>query len=433
MGRASQIRTTSAFDEFSWRGLVHTASNGLPAHLASGPVTAYIGFDPSAPSLHVGSLLPILALARIQRLGHRPLAIVGGGTGLIGDPSGKTQERVLLDKETVHRNMLTIREQLGRFLDFEVRENPALLVNNADWLCPMPLIDFLRDIGKFFGVGTLLAKESVRLRMESETGISFTEFAYSLLQAYDFLVLYDRYGCTLQMGGSDQWGNITLGIDLIRRLRGAEAHGLVFPLITTASGTKFGKTEAGAVWLDPALTSPFRFYQFWLNTDDRDAVAYLKFFTFLDADEIDGLAASLAARPEAREAQRALAREVTRVVHGDAGLEAAERATAVLFGADPRDLPASSILDVFSDVPSTEVPAESLGGQGIPLIDLLVTCKIATSRGDARRLILGGGAYLNNERVSDPALAVTLGQAVEGRVLVLRKGQKGHHLVKVLR
>lgn len=423
----------SAFDEFTWRGLVHTASNGLPSHLATGPVTAYIGFDPSAPSLHVGSLLPILALARIQRLGHSPIAVVGGGTGLIGDPSGKTQERMLLDKETAHRNMLAIREQLGRFLDFEVRTNPARLIDNADWLCPVPLIDFLRDIGKFFSVGALLSKESVRLRMDSETGISFTEFSYSLLQAYDFLVLYDRYGCTLQMGGSDQWGNITLGIDLIRRLRGAEAHGLVFPLITTASGTKFGKTEAGAVWLSPALTSPFRFYQFWLNTDDRDVVAYLKYFTWLDADEIADLAASLAEHPERRQAQRALAREVTRVVHGDSGLEAAERATAVLFGADPRDLGATTILDVFSDVPSTEVPASSLEAPGLPLIDLLVTCGIATSRGDARRVIQGGGVYLNNERVSDPALAVTLDRSVEGRVLVLRKGQKGHHLVKVLR
>ncbi len=423
----------NTFDEFNWRGLVHTASNGLPAHLAEGPVTTYIGFDPSAPSLHVGSLLPILALARMQRLGHSPIAVVGGGTGLIGDPSGKTQERMLLDKETARRNLTAIREQLGRFLDFEVRTNPARVVDNAEWLCPMALIDFLRDIGKFFSVGALLAKESVRLRMESETGISFTEFAYSLLQAYDFLVLYDRYGCTLQMGGSDQWGNITLGIDLIRRLRGAEVHGLVFPLITTASGTKFGKTEAGAVWLDPALTSPFRFYQFWLNTDDRDAVAYLRYFTWLDADDIADLAASLAEHPEQRQAQRTLAREVTRVVHGDSGLQAAERATAVLFGADPRDLGAAAVLDVFSDVPSTEVHASSFQPPGFPLIDLLVTCGIATSRGDARRAVLGGGVYLNNVRVADPALAVTLDQTIEGRVLVLRKGRKGHHLVKVLR
>lgn len=424
---------TNAFEEFTWRGLVHTASQGLSSHLAAGPVTVYVGFDPSAPSLHVGSLLPILALARMQRLGHAPLAVVGGGTGLIGDPSGKTQERLLLDKETALRNALAIREQLGRLLDFDSTENPARLLDNADWLCPMSLLDFLRDVGKFFGVGTLLSKESVRLRMESETGISFTEFAYSLLQAYDFLVLHERHGCTLQMGGSDQWGNITLGIDLIRRLRGAEAHGLVLPLITTASGTKFGKTEAGAVWLDPALTSPFRFYQFWLNTDDRDVVAYLRYFTWLDAGEIAGLAASLAEHPEERQAQRALAREVTRMVQGESGLQTAERASAVLFGADPRDLGASAILDVFSDVPSTEVPATSLEAPGLPVIDLLVTCGIATSRGDARRVIQGGGLYLNNERVSDPAMAVALDRAVDGLVLVLRKGQKGHHLVRLVR
>ncbi len=420
-------------DEFSWRGLIHSASSGLWEHLARGPLTAYIGFDPSAPSLHVGSLLPILALARLQRLGHTPIAVVGGGTGLIGDPSGKTQERALLDKEVARQNAEKIREQLRRFLDFEARTNPARLVDNAEWLCPMPLLDFLRDIGKFFSVGTLLSKESVRLRMESETGISFTEFAYSLLQAYDFLVLYDRFGCTLQMGGSDQWGNITLGIDLVRRLRGAEVHGLVFPLLTTASGTKFGKTEAGTVWLDPERTSPFRLYQFWLNTDDRDVITYLKYFTWLSQGEVEGLAASVATHPEKREAQRALAREVTRLVHGESGLQAAERATAVLFGAHPGDLGAADILEIFRDVPSTEVPATSFEGEGLPVIDLLVTCRVATSRGDARRLVQGGGLYLNSERVSDPAFRVTLDQAIEGQVIVLRKGQKGHHVVRVLR
>lgn len=421
------------YEEFSWRGLVHSASRGLEEHVSAGPVTAYIGFDPTAQSLHVGSLLPILALVRIQRLGHRPIAVVGGGTGLIGDPSGKTQERLLLDRETAERNKQAIREQLGRFLDFESQKNPALLIDNAEWLCSMPLIDFLRDIGKCFSVGTLLSKESVRQRMESETGISFTEFSYSLLQAYDFLVLFDRYGCTLQMGGSDQWGNITLGMDLIRRLRGAETHALVFPLLTTSSGVKFGKTEAGAIWLDPSWTSPFRFYQFWFNTDDRDTIAYLKLFTFLEAEEIEGLAHSLAAHPEKREAQRALAREVTRIVHGPTGLAIAERATAVLFGARLQDLDASTILDIFRDVPSTEFPAESFSGNGMPLMDLLVSCRVASSRGDARRLIQGGGVYVNNERVSDATALVTIDHAIEGQVLVLRKGQKGHHLVRLVR
>src|SRR5215510_8858257 len=320
--------------ELQWRGLVLEATDGLRDAFEREHVTAYIGFDPTASSLHAGSLLTVMGLARLQRFGHSPIAIVGGGTGLIGDPSGKSSERALLSAENVEANVASIREQLARFLDFDVSANPARLVNNADWLTKMSAMEFLRDVGKYFTVNAMLAKESVKRRIESEDGISYTEFSYSLLQAYDFLMLHDRHGCTLQMGGSDQWGNITAGMDLIRRVRGAKAHGLVLPLVATASGTKFGKTEAGTVWLDPQRTSTFRFYQFWLNTEDSEVVKYLKFFTFLEAPAIDELARVVAAQPETREAQRTLAREVTTLVHGAEQVSRAQRASAVLFGED---------------------------------------------------------------------------------------------------
>jgi tyrosyl-tRNA synthetase len=274
----------NVFEEFEWRGLIYDASEGLKEALAGQKITGYIGFDPTAPSLHVGSLLPIMGLVRLQQYGHTPVALVGGGTGMIGDPSGKTEERQLLSKEQIEYNLEGIRAQLSRFLDFEARTNKALLVNNADWLVPVSMVDFLRDVGKHFTVNYMLAKESVKRRYEE--GISFTEFSYMLLQAYDFLVLHDRYGCTLQMGGSDQWGNIVAGIELIRKLRGTRCYALVSPLVTTSAGIKFGKTEAGSVWLDANLTSPYRFYQFWFNTDDRDVVKYLKFFTMLNRQEI---------------------------------------------------------------------------------------------------------------------------------------------------
>src|SRR5262245_7566288 len=272
------------YGELTWRGLVYDATEGVRDVLAHERLTGYIGFDPTARSLHVGSLLVMMALAHMQRHGHSPIALVGGGTGLIGDPSGKTVERQLLTLEQVQANVEGIRAQLGRFLDFGAGPNRARLLDNAEWLTALSAIDFMRDVGKHFTINALLAKESVRRRIESEEGISYTEFSYTLLQAYDYLVLHDRFACTLQMGGSDQWGNITAGMDLIRRIRGKKAHGLVLPLVTTSAGTKFGKTEAGTIWLDPELTSPYEFYQFWLNADDRDAVKYLKFFTFLDAE-----------------------------------------------------------------------------------------------------------------------------------------------------
>ena len=304
------------FDEFKWRGMVYDATEGLADLFANERVTAYIGFDPTASSLHVGSLMTLMALARLQRFGHFPIAVVGGGTGTIGDPSGKSQERTLLSLDQIEENVAGIREQLSRFLDFDSPVNPARIANNADWLAGIDLLGFLRDTGKFFTVNYMLQKESVHRRLESEDGISYTEFSYLLLQARDFLELFDRYGCTLQMGGSDQWGNITAGIDLVRKLRGKKAHGLVWPLMTTASGTKFGKTEAGTIWLDAARTSPFKFYQFWLNTDDRDVIPYLKSFTFLERASIDALESVTTSAPAEREAQRVLARELTALVHG---------------------------------------------------------------------------------------------------------------------
>ena len=420
------------YGEFTWRGLVYDATDGLREVLARERLTGYIGFDPTASSLHVGNLLVMMALAHMQRCGHSPIAVVGGGTGLIGDPSGKGVERALLTVERVEENVAGIRSQLERFLDFGNTANPARLINNAEWLTKLGAVEFMRDVGKHFTVNAMLAKESVKRRIESDDGISYTEFSYALLQAYDFLVLFDRFNCTLQMGGSDQWGNITGGMDLIRRVRGGKAHGLVLPLITTVSGTKFGKTEAGTVWLDPARTSPFKFYQFWLNTDDKDAIRYLKFFTFLDAEAIDELARAAAASPEHRDAQRTLAHEVTRLVHGQAHAERAARASSVLFGEDLSTLPVEDVLSVFEDAPSIELAADEFSGVGVAMVDLLARVELAPSKGEARRLMQSGGAYVNNRRVSDPQARLTRGEALDGRLFVLRKGQRQQVLVKLI-
>jgi tyrosyl-tRNA synthetase len=418
------------FQELQWRELVYDSTEGLPGMLDRETMTAYNGFDATAASLHVGHLLPVVALARLQRFGHRPIALVGGGTGLIGDPSGKSAERQLLTFDQVEANSRGIRAQLERFLEFGSSSNAAQMVNNIEWLRPFGFLDFLRDVGKHFTVNYMMAKDSVKRRLVAEEGISFTEFSYQLLQAYDYVVLHDRYGCNLQTGGSDQWGNITAGVDLIRKIRGARAYGLVYPLITNAAGTKFGKTEAGAVWLDPALTSPFRFYQFWLNTDDRDVLKYLKFFTWLDRDTITALEQEVAAAPERREAQRVLAREVTIIVHGAAQLEAAERASAVLFGSSLAAATADEILAVFDDVPSVQVDRAVLT-EGIVMAELAVTAGIAASKGEAVRLIRQGGLYLNDHRVAEERGRVTLDHAIDGRVIVLRKGQRERRLVLV--
>jgi tyrosyl-tRNA synthetase len=415
-------------EELEWRGLLYDASEGARDALAAGPTTGYIGFDPTAASLHVGSLLPILQLARLQRAGHLPIALVGGGTGLIGDPSGKTQERMLLSIEQVDANLAGIRAQLERFLDFDTPRNAARIVNNADWLRPLELIAFLRDVGKHFTVNYMIAKESVKRRLEGDDGISFTEFSYMLLMAYDYVVLYDRFNCTLQMGGSDQWGNITAGMDLIRKLRSGKAQGIVSPLVTTSAGTKFGKSEAGTVWLDPNLTLPFRFYQFWLNVDDRDVIKYLKFFTFKTRDEIDELARVAAEQPERREAQRSLARTVTAMVHGGDQVARAERAAALLFGEDLASAALEDVLMVFDDAPSSDVV---MPPDGLTVVDLLTATKLAASRSEAVRLVKGNGIYVNNVRSSDERARLTAAQAIGGQVFVLRKGRRDQHLVRI--
>jgi tyrosyl-tRNA synthetase len=418
----------SLYDELKWRGLVYDATEGVRDVLARERLVGYIGFDPTASSLHVGSLLVMMALAHLQRQGHSPIALVGGGTGLIGDPSGKTTERQLLTPERVEENVAGIRAQLARFLDFDHPVNPARLVNNAEWLTKLGAIEFMRDVGKHFTVNAMVAKESVKRRTESDEGISYTEFSYSLLQAYDYLVLHDRFGCTLQMGGSDQWGNITAGMDLIRRVRGAKAHGLVLPLVTTAAGTKFGKTEAGTIWLDPALTKPYEFYQFWLNIDDRDAVKYLKFFTFLDEARIGELAAATAREPEHRHAQRALAREVTTLVHGATALAAAESAAEKLFKGELGSMSEGELLQVFSSVPSAETPYRR---EGWLVTEFLASNAIAGSKGEAARLIRGGGIYLNGERVTDEKSRVMPEAAMHTRYFVVRKGKRDNFLVRV--
>jgi tyrosyl-tRNA synthetase len=416
--------------EFEWRELVYEKTDGLREAFAAGPVTGYIGFDPTADSLHVGSLLTVMGLARLQRFGHVPIAIVGGGTGMIGDPSGKSQERTLLSIEQLEANVAGIRRQLERFLDFDRASNPARIVNNADWLAAFDLLGFLRDTGKYFTVNYMLQKESVHRRLESEEGISYTEFSYLLLQARDYLELFDRYGCTLQMGGSDQWGNITAGIDLIRRLRARKVQGLVWALMTTSTGAKFGKTETGTIWLDPVRTSPFRFYQFWLNTDDHDVIKYLKFFTFLTREQIDELSRETQAAPERREAQRTLAREVTAVVHGNDQVTRAERASAVLFGEPLSQANVDDVLLVFADAPSTVL---SLPADGMPLVELLAAVKLASSKSEATRLVKSGGVYVNNVRATDERARITAGDAIGGELILLRKGRRDQHLVRIFR
>jgi tyrosyl-tRNA synthetase len=411
------------FEELEWRGMLSEATDGVREALAAGRVTAYIGFDPTASSLHVGSLLTVMGLARLQRFGHTPIALVGGGTGMIGDPSGKSQERVLLSTEQVNANVAGIRAQLERFLDFSAPANAARIVNNADWLGATDVLTFLRDVGKHFSVGYMLQKESVSRRMASEEGISYTEFSYLVLQACDFLHLFDREGCTMQMGGSDQWGNITAGIELIRKVRSKKAHGLVWPLMKTASGTKFGKTEAGTVWLDAARTSERDFYQFWLQTDDRDVVNLLKVFTWLERPEIDRLERAVQDNPAAREAQRRLADEVTRAVHGEAALAQVQSDAALRFGGE---VTAEALQNV---APSATVARERIAA-GLAATELVVIAGLAKSKSEAFRLIEQGGVLINDVAVSDPRALVSLEQALGNRFKVT-KGRRGVAVVEV--
>ena len=417
-------------DDLRWRGLVYDETPGLADHLAEDSRVGYIGFDPTADSLHVGSLLQIMGLRRFQEHGHTPIALVGGGTGLIGDPSGKKDERQLLTREMVDANAEGIRKQLERFLDFE-GAHAARMANNADWLTQVSLTDFLRDVGKHFTVQQMTAKESVKRRLESEVGLSFTEFSYQLLQAYDFRVLHEAEGCTVQIGGSDQWGNITAGTDLVRR-SGGKAHGLVQPLVTNAAGTKFGKTEAGTVWLDAERTSPYRFYQFWLNADDRDVINYLKWFTDFGPEAVADLETSQADRPGAREAQRTLAREVTTLVHGADATEAAERAAQALFGGDLRTLSAAALAEVFEEAPSSEQPASAFEGEGVSVIDLFADAGLTASKGEAKRLARSGGLSVNGDRVEAEDARLTTADAIDGSVFVLRKGKKSYALVRLV-
>ena len=420
------------FEEFEWRGQVANATEGARDLLSREKVTAYIGFDPTASSLHVGTLVPIMALKRLQRFGHAPVALLGGGTGMIGDPSGKTVERQLLSADDVQANVDGVRAQLSKLLD-KHSEGPAVrFVDNADWLTRMSAMEFLRDVGKYFTVNYLMAKESVKRRMESEDGISYTEFSYSLLQAYDFLVLHDRLKCGFQLGGSDQWGNIVAGCDLIRKLRGKSAHGLVMPLLTTSSGAKFGKTEAGTIWLDAARTTPFRFYQFWLNSDDGEVVPYLKYFTFHTQEEIAQLEREVKAHPEQRAAQRALARDVTEMVHGADQVARVERAAAVLFGGSIAAASVDDILMVFDDAPSVTVKAGALEA-GVAATELAVTTGLAASKGEAARLIKQGGLYVNDRRLTDERGSITIADAIGGALIVLRKGQRERRIVKIER
>jgi tyrosyl-tRNA synthetase len=417
------------YDELKWRGLVSESTEGLADAFASERIIAYIGFDPTASSLHVGSLLTMMGLARLQRAGHSPIALVGGGTGMIGDPK-PTQERPLLSLEEIERNVAGIKPQLARLLDFDSTTNPARIVNNADWLAQFDLLGFLRDTGKYFTVNYMLQKEAVNRRLESEEGISYTEFSYLLLQARDYLELFDRYDCTLQLGGSDQWGNITAGIELIRKLRGKKAHGLVWPLMTTAGGTKFGKTEAGTVWLDPERTSPFEFYQFWLNTDDRDVVSYLKSFTFLDQDQIEALARATQSAPEKREAQRVLASDVTSRVHGADEEEKARKASEQLFSGNAFALPVQDLLATLGDAPSTTVTLQQLQEER-PITQWLVETGMVSSRSEATRLIRGGGIYLNDECVRDEKRRLGVNDLWKGALAVLAKGKRLKHVLKL--
>lgn len=419
--------------ELTERGLIHqVTATPLAAELQRGPVTLYSGLDPTADSLHVGSLLPLVTLLRFQRAGHRPIALVGGGTGFIGDPSGKDAERSLLSRDQINANVEGIRRQVASMLD--TSGGRAVIANNADWLCELRLIDFLRDIGKHFSVNQMITRDSVRNRLEArESGISYTEFSYMLLQAYDYLALFDRERCTLQIGGSDQWGNIVSGADLVRRLRGTEVHALTWPLLLRADGKKFGKSESGNIWLAAERTSPYEFYQFWLNTDDADVVDRLNKFTFRTPTEIAELAAAVQSRPQERAAQRLLAADLTRLVHGDAALQSAERTTAALFSkdADFRALSAAELDGAFRAAPRTALPAAQLGRPEAALLAVLVSSGLYESRGLAKKDVPLGGVSVNNRPVTDIQYTLSAADVLAERFIVLRKGKKTYHVLEI--
>ncbi|HOA14590.1 MAG TPA: tyrosine--tRNA ligase [Myxococcota bacterium] len=418
-------------DSLKQRGMFSQVTNEAEvAKLLDTPGNAiYVGFDPTADSLHVGHMLPIMGLAMLQRAGHIPIALVGGATGMVGDPSGRSTERNLLTADEVRHNSECIRKQLMHFLDFS-GSNAAIMENNADWTEKLTAIEWLRDVGKHFTINYMLAKESVKRRVEDrESGVSYTEFSYMILQANDFLQLFRRHNCRLQAGGSDQWGNITAGIDLIRRVTGTEAFGITFPLVTTSSGEKFGKSAGNAVWLDPARTSPYRFYQYWLQTEDADVEKFLGFFSFLPWEEIQAISAEHMAAPERRVGQRRLAEEVTRLVHGEAELQRAMNASKALFGGSLNGLEKRDLDDIFADVPSATMDRSDMA-TGIGIVDLLVKSGMCASNGEARRMVQGGGIYVNNERVGEPAATFGPDALLADSVIVLRSGKKNYRLVR---
>jgi tyrosyl-tRNA synthetase len=427
-------------DDLRWRGLIHQTTDdaGLAAWLEAKPRVVYAGFDPTADSLHVGSLLPLMLLRRFQRAGHKPIAVVGGATGMIGDPSGKSQERNLLSMEVLDANVAALREQMRGFLDFDAGRSAAVLVNNHDWIGPWSYLEFLRDVGKNFPVNVMLAKDSVKGRLGrddghsgDQAGLSYTEFSYMLLQAFDFVHLHDKFGCELQVGGSDQWGNITAGIDLARRMRGVQLYGMTCPLLTKSDGSKMGKTEQGAVWLAASRTSPYQFYQYWINVEDADVGPCLRMLTELPREEIEALDAARAEDAAARASQTCLAEELTRLVHGDAGLTAARRATEIFFGAEIADLDDTQLGQIFADVPSQTVPRDMLSTDGgLAIVDALVSAGLAKSKGEARRAVEQGGAYVNNRRVEGVETRLTAAELASQSVMVLRTGKKKYALLR---
>ena len=423
-------------EDLRWRGMLHDMMPGTDEQLKKEMTSAYIGFDPTADSLHIGSLAPILLLKRFQMAGHKPIALVGGATGMIGDPSGKSQERNLLDEETLKKNQEGIRKQLGKFLEFDTgAANDALMVNNYDWMKDFSFLAFIRDIGKHITVNYMMSKDSVKKRLgsESKVGMSFTEFTYQLVQGYDFLWLYDHLGCRLQMGGSDQWGNITTGTELIRRKSGGEAFALTIPLITKADGSKFGKTESGNVWLDPARTSPYKFYQYWLNASDEDAERYIKIFTLLSREEIENIIIAHREAPHERLLQKTLAKEVTCLVHSEADYEMAIEASQILFGQGTaeqlRKLDENTFLSVFEGVPQFAISKLELE-QGINIVDLVAEkTSIFPSKGEARRTIKGNGLSINKDKISDEALTIDAGFLIGGKYILPQKGKKNYFLI----
>jgi tyrosyl-tRNA synthetase len=418
--------------DLRWRGLLHqsTDETALAAWLGEPPLVVYVGFDPTADSLHVGHMMGLMTLRRFQRAGHRPIALVGGATGMIGDPSGKSEERNLLSLDVLRANVAATEAQMRSFLDF-AGPTAASVVNNYDWMSRFGYLDFLRDVGKHFPMNVMLAKDSVKARLErTDSGLSYTEFSYMLLQAYDFVYLAEKHDCRVQAGGSDQWGNITAGIDLARRLRGTQLHGITWPLLTKSDGSKMGKTESGAVWLSPARTSPYQFYQYWINVEDTDAGKCLRFLTEIPHEEIESLDAARTSNPGARESQRRLAEEITRLVHGEPGLAAARRATEIFFGAEIDKLSDTQLVEIFADVPSKELPRSRLEGAGLNVIDAFIESGLAKSKSEARRTIEQGGAYVNNRRVDSIDRLFTATDLASETVMVLRSGRKKYALLR---